>query len=56
MNVERVKYVIWANDMERAINFYEAVFNGKIVKRSEVISEVVVAGTTIGIHGGVKGM
>ena len=55
MNVERVKYVIWANDMERALNFYEAVFNGEIVKRSEVISEVVVAGTTIGIHGGGEG-
>ena len=55
MNVERVKYVIWANDMERALNFYEAVFNGEIVKRSEVISEVAVAGTTIGIHGGGEG-
>lgn len=55
MNVQRVKYVIWANDMERALNFYEAVFNGEIVKRSEVISEVVVAGTTIGIHGGGEG-
>ena len=55
MNVERVKYVIWANNMERALNFYEAVFNGEIVKRSEVISEVAVAGTTIGIHGGGEG-
>jgi uncharacterized glyoxalase superfamily protein PhnB len=55
MNVETVKYVIWANDMERALNFYEAVFNGEIIKRSEVISEVAVAGTTIGIHSGGEG-
>ena len=55
MNVERVKYVIWANDMDRALNFYETVFDGEIIKRSEVISEVVVAGSTIGIHGGGEG-
>jgi len=55
MNVERVKYVIWAKDMNRALNFYESVFGGEIAKRSEVISEVIVAGTTIGIHGGGEG-
>ena len=55
MNVERVKYLIWANDMDRALNFYETVFDGEIAKRSEVISEVVVAGATIGIHGGGEG-
>ena len=27
MNVERVKYVIWANDMNRALKFYESVFD-----------------------------
>ena len=55
MNVQRVKYVIWANEMGRALDFYEAVFDGEIVKRSEVISEVVVAGAIIGIHGGGEG-
>ena len=55
MNVERLKYVIWANDMDRALNFYETVFGGEIIKRSEVISEVVVAGVSIGIHGGGEG-
>ena len=43
MNVEKFKYVIWANDMDRAITFYKNVFNGEIIKRSEVISEVVIA-------------
>ena len=55
MNVESVKYVIWANDMDRALNFYETVFNGEIIKQSETISEVVVAGVSIGIHGGGEG-
>ena len=55
MNVERVKYVIWANDMNRALKFYESVFGCDIIKRSEVISEVVVAGVPIGIHGGGEG-
>ena len=28
MNVERLKYVIWAADMKRAVNFYTTVFGG----------------------------
>ncbi len=55
MNVERVKYVIWAADMARALRFYREVLGGEIVKESEVISEVVVCGATIGIHGGGEG-
>ena len=55
MNVESVKYVIWANDMDRALNFYKTVFNGEIIKHSETISEVVVAGVLIGIHSGGEG-
>lgn len=55
MNVEKFKYVIWANDMDRAITFYKNVFNGEIIKRSEVISEVVISGVSIGIHGGGDG-
>jgi predicted enzyme related to lactoylglutathione lyase len=55
MNVERVKYVIWAADMARALRFYRDVLGGKVVKESEVISEVIVCGATIGIHGGGEG-
>lgn len=55
MQVERVKYVIWAADIRRAVGFYEAVFGGRVVKRSDVISEVDVAGAVIGIHGGGEG-
>ena len=55
MKVERVKYVIWAADSKRAVRFYRDVFEAVVIKESDVISEVVVTGTTIGIHGGGEG-
>lgn len=55
MKVERVKYVIWAADLRRAVRFYRDVMGGEVVKQSEVISEVVVSGATIGIHSGGEG-
>jgi lactoylglutathione lyase len=55
MKVERVKYVIWAADPGRAVRFYRDVLGADVVKESEVISEVVVGGATIGIHGGGAG-
>src|SRR5687767_3988143 len=55
MKVERVKYVIWAADMRRAVQFYVNVFGGKVVKQNEFISEVAVCESTIGIHGGGEG-
>jgi lactoylglutathione lyase len=55
MNVERVKYVIWAADSKRAVRFYREVFGADIIKESDVISEVSVSGATIGIHGGGEG-
>jgi lactoylglutathione lyase len=55
MKVERVKYVIWAANLKRAVRFYCEVFGGKAVKESEVMGEVVVSGATIGIHSGGQG-
>ncbi|MBV8141617.1 MAG: VOC family protein [Verrucomicrobia bacterium] len=55
MKIERVKYVIWAADLRRAVRFYRDVFGAEVVKESEVMSEVVVNGATIGIHGGGEG-
>lgn len=55
MNVERLKYVIWAADMQRAVEFYVKVFGGAVLKRNEIISEVEIAGAVIGIHGGGEG-
>jgi lactoylglutathione lyase len=55
MKVERVKYVIWAVDPRRALQFYRDVLGGNVVKASEVMCEVVVCGATIGIHSGGEG-
>lgn len=55
MIVERLKYVIWAADMDRAVNFYAKVFGGQVLKQNEVISEVAIATGIIGIHGGGEG-
>ncbi|TLD72254.1 VOC family protein [Phragmitibacter flavus] len=55
MQVERLKYVIWAADMDRALNFYVTVFGGEVLKKNDFISEVAVANGIIGIHGGGEG-
>ena len=55
MTVERLKYVIWAADMGRAVAFYAGVFGGKVLKQNDIISEVEICGGVIGIHGGGEG-
>lgn len=55
MQVERVKYIIWAANVDRAIGFYRDVFGAEVLKQNEVISEVSVSGAIIGIHGGGEG-
>jgi len=53
--VERVKYIIWAADMNRAVSFYRAIFGAEVLKQNEIISEISVNGAIIGIHGGGEG-
>lgn len=55
MKVEKVKYVLWAADWERCLRFYEGMFGGVISFKMEVWSEIVIAGATIGVHGGGEG-
>jgi lactoylglutathione lyase len=55
MIVERVKYVIWAADMERAVRFYCTVCGGHVVRQNSVIAEVEILGSIIGIHSGGEG-
>ncbi len=50
MKVEKVKYVLWVADMDRAICFYTGLFGGHLSFRSEGWSEIVVCGSTIGLH------
>lgn len=55
MLVERVKYVIWAADMDRAVRFYCTLFGGRVLKQNSVIAEVEILGSVIGIHSGGEG-
>lgn len=55
MNVERVKYVVWAADMDRAVRFWRDTFGGLLLKHNSVIAEVEIAGAVIGIHSGGEG-
>jgi hypothetical protein len=38
MQVEKLKYVIWANELDRAVRFYCEVFDAQIVRRSGPVS------------------
>jgi lactoylglutathione lyase len=55
MKVEKVKYVLWAADWQRCLAFYRDLFGGVVSFQSETWSEIVVAGATIGVHGGGEG-
>jgi predicted enzyme related to lactoylglutathione lyase len=56
MNIERVKYIIWAADLKRAMAFYKNVLGAEVIRESQVLCELTVAGATIGIHGGGEGV
>jgi len=55
MHIERVKYVIWAADMDRAVRFYRDLCGGRVLRQNTVIAEVEILGTVIGIHSGGEG-
>jgi hypothetical protein len=52
MQVQKVKYVLWAADWQRCLKFYGDLFGGVVSFEAEVWSEIVIAGATLGIHGG----
>lgn len=55
MQVEKLKYTIWAADAGRAANFYQSVFGAAIVRQNPHITELSVGGGLIAIHGGGEG-
>ena len=55
MKVERVKYVIWAADMDRAVDFYKTVLGAHVTNKIEVMAELEICGSIIGIHSGGEG-
>ena len=55
MNVEAVKYIIWAADAERCAKFYVEVLGGEVIRQNPHVTEIKVCGCTIGIDGGGQG-
>lgn len=55
MHVEKLKYILWAADLPRATRFYREVFDGKVTRESEIVTELEIAGSTVGIHCGGEG-
>ena len=55
MLVERVKYIIWAADMDRAIEFYKSVLGATVARKNEAMAELELCGSIIGIHSGGEG-
>ncbi|HSJ02950.1 MAG: VOC family protein [Verrucomicrobium sp.] len=55
LKVERVKYILWAADMNRAAKFYTEVLGGMVLKKNQHICEIQIAESIIGIHGGGEG-
>ena len=55
MHVEKLKYTIWAADVDRAIAFYTGLFGAKVARQNPHITELEVAGGLISIHGGGEG-
>ena len=55
MNVERVKYLLWAADTDRAVQFFSTCFGATIERSNPAVTDLSVAGATIGIHSGGEG-
>lgn len=55
MQVEKLKYTIWAADAARAATFYCKTFGAEIARQNPHITELSLAGGLIAIHGGGEG-
>jgi predicted enzyme related to lactoylglutathione lyase len=55
MKVEKVTYLLMAQDMQRALAFYQNVFGMEANQISPFWSEVTLGGAVLGLHGGGDG-
>ncbi|MGF1656110.1 MAG: VOC family protein [Verrucomicrobiales bacterium] len=55
MTLEKIKYTIWAADMDRAARFYCDLFHGEIVRQNSAVTEIRILDSFIAIHGGGEG-
>lgn len=56
MKLEKIKYLLMAQDMERGLKFYETVFGLETVLAGDHWSEMSFNGSIIAFHGGGDGM
>jgi lactoylglutathione lyase len=50
MQVEKLKYIIWAGDVDRAVKFYQEVFDAEVIRQIPVMAELKICDSLIGIH------
>lgn len=55
MNVEKIKYMILAQDMKRAINFYTKTMGLKVAFETEMWTELTFGDSIVALHGGGSG-
>ena len=55
MNVEAVKYIIWAADAERCAKFYVEVLGGEVIRQNPHVTEIKVCVRSIGMNCGGQG-
>lgn len=55
VHVERLTYIIWVANRERAVTFYTTLFGAKIVRENPAVTDLEVCNGIIGIHGGGEG-
>ncbi len=55
MHVEQLKYTIWAKDKDALASFYRKCFGAETVRENDAVTEVMVGGGRISIHGGGDG-
>ena len=55
LQVEKIKYTIWAEDSERCARFYSEVFRARELKKNPHITELDIAGGILSIHNGGEG-
>lgn len=55
MKIEKVKYIIWAAEIDRALKFYTDFLGAELAHRNDAIAELTLCGSIIGIHSGGEG-
>lgn len=55
MKIERVKYILWAADMERAEAFYVGLCGAEVVRKNPAVTELRIGDAVIGLHSGGSG-